>query len=212
MLDYVKIEEETFSPAFPIEKRQVQSYLGEFLQEKTKEYNKVFKNYPELNSFSVLVQCPERTMIDKLMTIADNYLKERLYPTDKKSPARSRDFYDIVKINEYLNENNYDWSKFPKLFTAVRKERYLGDQKTAFSSNPKYNIGNLIELALQNKKTEYAEDFARNTVGLMGKSESLLSFDSLLNQLSFIIRQPSWQILWQTTQQIPHQQRKPRER
>lgn len=165
LLDYVKIEEETFSPAFPIEK-----------------------------------------------TIADNYLKERLYPTDKKSPARSRDFYDIVKINEYLNENNYDWSKFPKLFTAVRKERYLGDQKTAFSSNPKYNIGNLIELALQNKKTEYAEDFARNTVGLMGKSESLLSFDSLLNQLSFIIRQPSWQILWQTTQQIPHQQRKPRER
>lgn len=212
LLDYVKIEEETFSPAFPIEKRQVQSYLGEFLQEKTKEYNKVFKNYPELNSFSVLVQRPERTMIDKLMTIADNYLKERLYPTDKKSPARSRDFYDIVKINEYLNENNYDWSKFPKLFTAVRKERYLGDQKTAFSSNPKYNIGNLIELALQNKKTEYAEDFARNTVGLMGKSESLLSFDSLLNQLSFIIRQPSWQILWQTTQQIPHQQRKPRER
>lgn len=70
-LDYVKIEEETFSPAFPIEKRQVQSYLGEFLQEKTKEYNKVFKNYPELNSFSVLVQRPERTMIDKLMTIAD---------------------------------------------------------------------------------------------------------------------------------------------
>lgn len=117
-----------------------------------------------------------------------------------------------MKINEYLNKNNYDWSKFPKLFTAVRKERYLGDQKTAFSSNPKYNIGNLIELALQNKKTEYAEDFARNTVGLMGKSESLLSFDSLLNQLSSIIRQPSWQILWQTTQQIPHQQRKPRER
>lgn len=196
LLDYVKIEEETFSPAFPIEKRLVQSYLGRFIQEKTKGYSEVLENYPELKSFSVLVQRLERTMADKLMAIADDYLHDRLYPDAPKTAVRSRDLYDISQINKYLDSTDYDWSKFPKLFSAVRRERFLGDQKTAISADPKYNVGKLIELALQDKKLEYADDFSRNTTGLLTGRESILSFDKLLQQVSSLIRQPNFRILW----------------
>ncbi len=62
--------------------------------------------------------------------------------------------YDISKINKYLDRTDYDWSKFPKLFSAVRRERFLGDQKTAISADPKYNVGKLIEFALKDKKSK----------------------------------------------------------
>lgn len=182
--------------------------MGRFIQEKTKGYSEVLENYPELKSFSVLVQRPERTMADKLMAIADDYLHDRLYPDAPKTAVRSRDLYDISQINKYLDSTDYDWSKFPKLFSAVRRERFLGDQKTAISADPKYNVGKLIELALQDKKLEYADDFSRNTTGLLTGHESRLSFDKLLQQVSSLIRQPNFRVLWVKQPEYPYTTKK----
>lgn len=101
LLDYVKIEEETFSPAFPIEKREVQSYLGRFIQEKAKDHSEMLERYPELSSFSVLVQRPERTMIDKLMAIADDYLRGRLNLDARKTAISADPKYNVGKLIEF---------------------------------------------------------------------------------------------------------------
>ncbi|MFR0582719.1 nucleotidyl transferase AbiEii/AbiGii toxin family protein [Limosilactobacillus mucosae] len=209
---YIKIEEETFSPGFPIEKRKIQSYISNYILERVRGNEQIFLNFPELKGFEVLVQRPERTMIDKVMTIADNYLNALQEPNNSKYTARSRDLYDIIKISDYLNNTNYDWTNFSKLINDVRRERYKGDQKTALSASPQYNIGNLVLSALKENYREIERDYNKHTLGLLSRNDSNIEFKSLVAGVVSVIQNPNWQALWQTTQQIPHQQRKPRER
>lgn len=210
---YIKIEEETFSPGFPIEKRQIQSYISGYILEQTKTTDAVLLRFPELKPFEVMVQRPERTMIDKVMTIADNYLRGLQDPKKIKYTARSRDLYDIVKISDYLNKTHYDWQQLSSLIDKVRQERYYGDQKTAISSAPGYNIGGLVIKALKDNYREIEKDYNKNTIGLLSQADGEIKFENLVNRVKNLIKDPAWASLWRSPSLIgPHRQKKGRER
>lgn len=185
-----KIEAEVFSPIFPVEKRSFQSYLGQYIVKYVQNGKQAVQEFSELSSFPILVQSPERTMIDKMFALADS--KDRFdVSQDKKSSARSRDLYDIVLIQKYLEEQGYNFKELPDLIEKVKIVRQQS-QKTACSAQPGVVPKEKLLGALQGSNlTRLNDDFIRNTLGLINVN-SKMTFDSLVTSVVRIVNRPEW--------------------
>lgn len=144
---------ETFVPikTFPTEKRNVSSYILEFLE--SEEEIDVIKKY-NLQSFKVSVQQINRTFVDKLFAICDYFEQGNIN-------RQSRHLYDLHKIFE---SNYIDISKFQSLFERVKLERQ-NKPDINISSQLGYNISETIEHILRNDV--FLQDYAEITMSLL---------------------------------------------
>lgn len=185
------LEAEVFSPAFPTEIRDYQSYIGRFIEKNIKNSDDAIARFPELSRFSITVQKPERTMIDKVFALADGPYMSR----EDNSNIRSRDLYDILKINDYLKSSNYDFTNFPNLISKVRLARYE-TQKTAFTAQPGIIVYDSLEKALSGQNlADLREDYIRNTKELISSDNDDKSFDQLIKEFQKMINGNNWETL-----------------
>lgn len=88
---YVKVEVAHRIREFPYEKRQVSSYIGDYLYRQYGSYG----NYG-LEPFHVLTVSFYRTFVDKLFAIGDYYLSGKI-------TRYSRHLYDVYKLSSVIN-------------------------------------------------------------------------------------------------------------
>lgn len=107
----VKIETALRIKSYPIEKRNVQSMIGKYLEDKGRL--DLVKAYG-LEKFDLWVQSLERTFIDKVFATCDYYLAG-------KSRRLSRHLYDLYYISKEIDINQLD----DKLIENVRSDRLI---------------------------------------------------------------------------------------
>lgn len=182
LLPYVKIESQVFIAAFPNEIKIVQTYIGEYVSFYKTSFEKLMHDFPELNPFSVLCQRPERTLIDKMFALTDKQILLESYG-NRSNRFRSRDLYDIYKIDNFLNESDYDYSQLPILFENVSK-------------NPasKKNIGFYKLFMRAVKNIQLKQDFEIYTTQLLDKDESV-SYDDLIEKISGLVNMKKFNFL-----------------
>ncbi|MRG84425.1 nucleotidyl transferase AbiEii/AbiGii toxin family protein [Limosilactobacillus reuteri] len=189
--EYGRIEAETFSPAYPVISSYFQSYLGEYIENKIENSQNIMDDFNELKKFQVLAQKPERTMIDKVFALADAPLRAK---EDTAFQSRSRDLYDIVKIDNYLQYHNFSFQSFSELIEEVRLQRYK-KQKTALASKPGIIPMKAIEKTFSDFYKELEEDYLRRTKGLISRKENIIEFDELVSDVRKILKHQEWSIL-----------------
>ena len=143
------IETAVFIRSFPCVKREVSSYVYEYI--KLKGYNDVIVKY-EMEPFEIKVQSLERTFIDKLFAIADYYM------CDEKT-EHSRHLYDLYKIKNKIQING----DFFILFDEVRNERKSHEKCLSASDNVSL-IKILKEIV---EKDYYKSDYENVTCNLL---------------------------------------------
>ena len=109
MPSYVKLETALGSYAFPTQDVQVTNYIGEYLE---KISEKSFEDLYRLDQFTMKLQSPERTYIDKIFALCDYYIQG-------KSKRYSRHLYDIYKLTPIILIDE----KFKELFNEIREHR-----------------------------------------------------------------------------------------
>lgn len=189
--EYGRVEAETFSPAYPVMSSYFQSYLGEYIENEIKNSQNIMNEFTELKKFRVLAQKPERTMIDKVFALADAPLRAE---NGDDFQSRSRDLYDIVKIDSYLRKQDFSFKTFPKLIEEVRLQR-CKQQKTALSSKPGIVPKDAIRKAFSEFYEELENDYLRRTKGLISSKENIMEFDELVNSVKKILTNQEWDIL-----------------
>lgn len=117
----IKVETYIFNSSFPTIKVPVQSMIGEQLASMGRQ--NVIEAFPELKPFLSRVQSPERTLIDKVLAVADSYEQRQRNLVQKKTAnqIRSRDIFDIWKLLKFLT-NKYEWEKLEDTVTATREQ------------------------------------------------------------------------------------------
>lgn len=157
----VKLETAMGSYAFPVEEREINSYIGEFLKEDSKESIDRFHMQP----FPMRLQSVERTYIDKVFALCDYFLQGR-------AKGYSRHMYDIFVLTPYISFNE----DFRNLVTEVRKHR--ARMKICPSSEEKMNIPCLIrEICTMDF---YREDYEKITSIFI---EDVVEYEKLVRQL-----------------------------
>lgn len=189
--EYGRIEAETFSPAYPVTPSCFQSYLGEYIENEIENSQNIMNNYSELRKFRILAQKPERTMIDKVFALADAPLRAE---DGGDFQSRSRDLYDIVKIDNYLRKQKFSFETFPELIEKVRLQR-CKQQKTALSSKPGIVPKEAIRKTFSEFYGELENDYLRRTKGLISSKENIMEFDELVNNVREILNRQEWSIL-----------------
>lgn len=144
----VVLETSFAEAAFPTEILPVHSYLGEMIQ----------GNAPDLcgkyglEPFSMKVQRPERTLVDKVFAICDYYLED-------KCTGHSRHIYDIYKLVQVVPMEE----AFGRLVAEVRAER----KKNQFCPAAQDSV-DVSELLMQIiESSAYKRDYETVTVRLL---------------------------------------------
>lgn len=141
----VIIELSAQTPSFPVVKRKIQSFIGEYF-EKTNQQALVEQF--ELEPFDIDVQCLERTLIDKLFAICDYYLSINC-------ERHSRHLYDIYKLLTVVELND----SFLDLFDEVKIIR----QKISvcYSAKEGIKLSDILDEILRQKS--YKNDYEQIT-------------------------------------------------
>ena len=163
---YVKIEMVFIEKAYPDEFRQAQSYIGSFLCANAN--NNEAKLY-ELDSFNVLVQSLERTLIDKVFAICDYYLSNN----DNRN---SRHIYDIYCLLSRVELND----GLKSLINSVKNERKKSSR--CISAQDGWNINSLLKEIIN---THFFEnDYDNKTRGLLF---NIKEYDEVIEGIKRII-------------------------
>lgn len=179
----LKVETYMFTAAFPSELAIVQSMIGEYVEATLSNKETIYTRYPELAQFKSKIQSPERTLIDKVLAVADAYEQKRgIQMKLEKNLTRSRDIYDIVKIVEYLDGHNYHWEKLPVEVKKIRKE--LAPIMTNITSQPGENPWQSFVEALNG--SDMLTDWNVATARLLNSNESK-EFGYYLEQMKTMV-------------------------
>lgn len=130
-------------------------------------------------------------MIDKVFALADAPLRAE---DGGDFQSRSRDLYDIVKIDNYLRKQKFSFETFPELIEKVRLQR-CKQQKTALSSKPGIVPKEAIRKTFSEFYGELENDYLRRTKGLISSKENIMEFDELVNNVREILNRQEWSIL-----------------
>lgn len=152
------LEINSMSTPEPYEKREIRTYISEFLEKTNKEYIKEF----DLESFYVNVLDKKRTFVEKIFAVMDfsfesNYIEEL--------SNKIRHIYDLYilfndkEVNEFFNSN-----EFYKMASKVVVENdFFGKRKNIkYSESVLYNIDELDKI-----KKVYGEVFSKFVFGLL---------------------------------------------
>ncbi len=156
------LEINSMSTPEPYEKREIRTYISEFLEKTNKEYIKEF----ELESFSVNVLDKKRTFVEKIFAVMDfsfesNYIEEL--------SNKIRHIYDLYilfndrEVNEFFNSNEF----FQMASKVVVENDFFGKRKNIkYSESVLYNIDELNKV-----KRVYGEVFSKLVFGLLPNFE-----------------------------------------
>ena len=152
------LEINSMSTPEPYEKREIRTYISEFLEKTNKEYIKEF----DLESFYVNVLDKKRTFVEKIFAVMDfsfepNYIEEL--------SNKIRHIYDLYilfndkEVNEFFNSN-----EFYKMASKVVVENdFFGKRKNIkYSESVLYNIDELDKV-----KKVYGEVVSKFVFGLL---------------------------------------------
>lgn len=123
----VKLETALSSNAFPIEVKEIDSYIRQFLE---KENDELIDTYG-LQTFPMQVQSLERTYIDKMFAVCDYFIQGK----DKRY---SRHLYDIYKLMPHVT---FDES-LKALIAEVRLHR--AQMRNCPSARPEVDVSGLL--------------------------------------------------------------------
>ncbi len=128
------IETSYYQAVYPVEEREVTSYVGHFCKERDITLPIEFAAL----SFMMNVQSLERTFIDKVFAICD-------YRIQNMRDRDSRHLYDICKLINNVEFNN----NFDELVDVVRDDRMLS--KNNPSANLNYNIPQMLQQIIDSR-------------------------------------------------------------
>ena len=123
--------------AFPTTYMPVACIIGDYLT----KIDSSIQNQYHLTGFQMQVQNIERTLVDKVFAICDNYL-------DDKKNRNSRHIYDIYKLLPKVELDN----KFRDLVVAVRKDRMKSP--VCYSAKAGVNPQDVLRKLVQEKAFE----------------------------------------------------------
>ena len=139
-------------------KREIRTYISEFLEKTNKEYIKEF----DLESFYVNVLDKKRTFVEKIFAVMDfsfesNYIEEL--------SNKIRHIYDLYilfndkEVNEFFNSNEF----YKMASKVVIENDFFGKKKNIkYSESDLYNIDELDKV-----KKVYGEVFSKFVFGLL---------------------------------------------
>ena len=135
------IETAVFMGIYPTEERPVGNYIYDYL-ERNALFNQIDSR--DIQPFSVKVQRPERTFVDKVFALGDYYLAGTL-------EAHSRHIYDLYKLMDIVTLDH----ELEKLIAEVRTERK--GHKTCLSAQDNINVSELLKHIAETDafKTDY---------------------------------------------------------
>lgn len=152
------LEINSMSTPEPYEKREIRTYISEFLEKTNKEYIKEF----DLESFYVNVLDKKRTFVEKIFAVMDfsfepNYIEEL--------SNKIRHIYDLYilftdkEVNEFFNSNEF----YKMASKVVIENDFFGKRKNIkYSESVLYNIDELDKI-----KKVYGEVFSKFVFGLL---------------------------------------------
>ncbi len=158
------LEINSMSTPEPYEKREIKSYISEFLEKTNKEYIKEY----ELESFSVNVLDKRRTFVEKIFAVLDfsfepNYVEEL--------SNKVRHIYDLYilfedkEVNDFFNSLDF----FNMASKVVVENDFFGKRKSIrYSESVLYNIDELDKV-----KRVYKESFVKLVFGELPEFESV---------------------------------------
>ena len=152
---YIKLETALMSYAFPVENRQINSYIADFLSKNAAD---LLKKY-ELAPFKMKVQSLERTFIDKLFAVCDYYLL-------KKPQRNSRHLYDIYKLSSHIQ----NYAAIKELAIQVKEQRAAMDSKLTPAAQNNVNIKETARMLCDSDF--YKADFENSTQMLIADDVS----------------------------------------
>lgn len=133
------------TPSFPMEQKEIQSFIGEYLC--TTNRSTLAQEYGE-SVFLISVQSLERTFVDKVFAICDYYLAE-------ECSKHSRHLYDIYKMTNVLKLDE----SMVELFKEVRIWRKK--IKVCLSANEELKLYKIIDEIIKTKV--YEDDYKKIT-------------------------------------------------
>ena len=152
------LEINSMSTPEPYEKREIRTYISEFLEKTNKEYIKEF----DLESFYVNVLDKKRTFVEKIFAVMD-FSFESNYIEELSNKIRHIYYLYILfndkEVNEFFNSN-----EFYKMASKVVVENdFFGKRKNIkYSESVLYNIDELDKV-----KKVYGEVFSKFVFGLL---------------------------------------------
>ena len=153
------VETNFFQAVYPIEKREVLSFVGRFCQERNIRFPIPF----EAAIVQMNVQLLERTFIDKIFAICD-------YRLQNMQERDSRHLYDIAKMLPNIKIND----DLKVLVDQVRKDRMLSRNNP--SAQPENNIPKMLEEIIDSRF--YESDYNNLTRKLLYED---VSYDEAIN-------------------------------
>jgi len=133
------IETSYYQSVYPVEKHQVNCYIGSFCKK-----NNIKLPIPFIPDFEISVQTLERTFIDKVFAICD-------YKIENMEDRDSRHLYDIAKMLPLITFDE----KLDKLIDDVRDDRM--NSKNNPSASLEYNINDMLKEIID--KRFYERDY-----------------------------------------------------
>jgi len=123
------IETAVFIGIYPTEEKPVGNYIYDYLEQNAL-LNQIDSR--KIQPFSVRVQRPERTFVDKVFALGDYYLAGTL-------DSHSRHIYDLYKLLDIVTLNH----ELKKLIAEVRTERK--GHKACLSAQDNINVSELLK-------------------------------------------------------------------
>lgn len=137
------------TPCFPMEKGEVQTFVGEFLEATGKAD---LAKELGLEKFELNVQALERTFVDKIFALCD-------YHISKKLSRQSRHVYDLVQILPKIQLDD----SLRDLFIAIRDIRR--PLPNCYSAQEGMSLATLLQEALDQET--FKEDYEARTFTLL---------------------------------------------
>lgn len=131
MLPTVKVEIALGSYSFPVEEKDVSSYVYRYLMESDED--ELIEEYG-LSPFEMHVQSLERTYIDKVFALCDYYIQG-------KSERYSRHMYDLYKLQTFI----YFGKGFAELVNEVREHRANMGEKLCPSAQKTVSVPKILK-------------------------------------------------------------------
>ena len=143
------VETAVYIKAYPFVKMEATSLIYDYLH--NNGYENLIKEYG-LEPYELNVQSAERTLIDKLFALGDNYLSDAI---DK----HSRHIYDIYKLSEIVSLTD----ELKNLAANVREERKPHEQ--CHSAKDGVDMNSLLREIIE--KDAYKQDYENVTLKLL---------------------------------------------
>lgn len=164
LLPHIRLETAMASYAFPVETREITSYVGSLLME---DNSGLLEKY-DLESFDMQLQSIERTYIDKVFALCDYFLQG-------KSKRYSRHMYDIFVLTPRIVFDD----SFRDLVKKVRNHR--AGMKICPSAKPEIDIPQVLREIIASDF--YRSDYDNVTSFFVHQK---VEYEAVLEQLKFL--------------------------